>query len=226
VSVKEIAGKHLLAVTSVKRILWNAGVKLRRLEERAQVSIPQEDRTVDEIREKLKPHLGKRIKVRGCLSKFDLWSIQYREVGRACISEAEVDGEVVADHVWVMAVQHWMSHKTDIGKQVEFTSIVAPYSDKRGHRNYHLTNPDELQVLHDPPALRLGGPPDDEELPMTEEKAGVTDSMRDPLETLRQVKEFTKAIGGQEQAAKVAAALESVTLPVPQLVSWIKALSE
>jgi hypothetical protein len=185
---------------------------------------------MDEIREKLKPYEGKRIKIRGCLSAFADWMHKYRDIGRACIAQPELDGEVVADHVWVMGVQHWLGHKGDIGKQVEFSAVVKPYQDmKMAHRNYHLINPDELVVLHDPPAFRFPTPQADEDIPPPEEEAPVTDEKQvepPPLETLRQVKGFTKAVGGQEQAEKVVEALEAVTIPVPDLIAWVKAMAE
>jgi hypothetical protein len=182
---------------------------------------------MDEIREKLKPFVGKRITIRGCLAAFSDWIQNYRDVGRACISLPEMEGEVVADHVWVMGVQHWFQHKEDIGQQVEFTAVVKPYTDSKARgTNYHLTNPDELQVLHGPPALRIPDLPDDEALLIPDDKAGNPEQVQDPLEVLRQVKAFTKAIGGQDQAEKVAIALEAVTIPVPELITWVKALGE
>jgi hypothetical protein len=185
---------------------------------------------MDEIREKLKPHLAKRIKIRGRLSEFSGWMQKYRDIGRACIAQPELDGEVVADHVWVMGVQHWQSHKADIGKQVEFTAVVNPYQDmKTGRRNYHLINPDELVVLHDPPAFRYPDPPAQEDTAPPEEVLPATDEKplaQAPLETLRQVKVFITAVGGQEQAEKVMGALEAVTIPLPDLIVWVRVMTE
>jgi hypothetical protein len=187
---------------------------------------------MDEIREKLKPHLGKRVKIRGSLSAFSDWTHKYRDIGRACISQPEMDGEVIASHVWVMGVQHWLDHKADIGKQVEFEAVVNQYADpKVGGNNYYLINPDELRILHDPPAFRISDPSPDVEVRHQQEELTVPNNVpddkpvaNDPLEVLHQVKSFVKAVGGQEQAEIVATALEAVTIPVLDLIAWIKAL--
>lgn len=57
-----------------------------------------------EIREQMKPLVGRRIKVRGGLVSFGQWTRNYRDVGRACISYPEYNGEVLAEHVWVTDV--------------------------------------------------------------------------------------------------------------------------
>ena len=71
-----------------------------------------------QVREKLRPLYGKRVRVRGILSNFRAWQQNYREVGAACISQPEIDCEVVADHVWVLHVPHWQCHRDDVGRQV------------------------------------------------------------------------------------------------------------
>jgi hypothetical protein len=185
---------------------------------------------MDDIREKLKPYLAKRIKIRGCLSKFDLWTDRRtnREIGRACISNPELDGEVIASHVWVMNVKHWP--RSEKGKQVEFEAVVNQYADaKVGGNNYHLINPDDLHILHDPPAFRISDLPPDEDVRPQQEALPVPTNKpvtNDPLETVRQVRAFTKAVGGQEQAENVAKALEDVKISLPDLITWIKALGE
>jgi hypothetical protein len=186
---------------------------------------------VDEIRHKLAPLVGKRIKIRGTLQAFREW-INYqgaihRDVGRALISQPELDGEVLSHHVWVMGVQHWLMFKDEVGKQVEFSAVVKTYTDKHKDQNYHLINPDELVVLHGPPALTIPDPVPEDDIPIpTKEDKPVDKPVEDPLEILRQVKTFVKAVGGQEAAGKVAEALGAVTIPVAQLIAWIKALGE
>jgi hypothetical protein len=69
-----------------------------------------------EVREKMIPLVGKRITVRGSLEKFGDWTKNYRDVGRACIVDPEMNGEVLADHVWVTDVRHWRQYKHDLGK--------------------------------------------------------------------------------------------------------------
>jgi hypothetical protein len=126
-----------------------------------------------------------------------------------------------------MDVNHWS--KAEIGKQVEFEALVKQYADQKvGGNNYHLIYPADLQVLHDPPALHIPDPPQDEELSPDEEPIMTDDKSlgTNPLETLRQVKAFIKAVGGLKHAVTVANELEKVTIPVPDLIAWIKAMGE
>ena len=70
-------------------------------------------------------------------------------------NDAEVDGEVLAQHVWAIDVPHWLQYKHDLGKQVEFTALVKIYTDRDGVISYSLTNADDLTFLHSPPALAI-----------------------------------------------------------------------
>lgn len=186
---------------------------------------------MSEVREKLKPLLGKRIKVRGSLVQFADWTRNYRDVGRACISYPEHDGEVLAEHVWVIDVPHWMQSKCRLGEQVEFTAVVKSYSDKDGIKNYCLTNADELNFLHNPPALSIPDPPE-EEMPQPERNDDPPpepieeEPLGDPLETIRQIKQFAKECGGLEQAERIAQAVRKLAIPLPQVIAWIGALRE
>ncbi len=180
---------------------------------------------MNEIREKLKPLVGKRIKFRGYLAGFEDWTDKhlYRDIGRACISQPERDSEVLADHVWVLGTKHW-PHDA-LTNQVEFDAIVASYWDEKNRvTNYCLKHPGQLNTLHGPPAVKIPDIVDD--LPERAETSEVELKAANPLDTLRAVKTFIKEIGGQEQAAKVAAALEAIDLPVSELISWVKALGE
>jgi hypothetical protein len=56
-----------------------------------------------------------------------------------------------------------------------------------------------------------------------EGRAGVGPGL---LEALRQIKAFVKAVGGTEQAEKVAAALDNLTLSPTELVRWLRVLRE
>ena len=184
---------------------------------------------MDGIREKMKAFVGKRMKVRGTLFGFGEWTFNYRDIGRACIAHPQIAGEVMADHVWVLGTKRWCEHKGAIGKQVEFNATVGIYDDKkRGSTNYHLIHPDDLQVIHDPPALRIPDPPADEVISLVQENVTMIDKTpidQDALEILRQVKTFTKAVGGQDQALNVMRALEEVAIPLPDLIAWIKELA-
>jgi hypothetical protein len=92
-------------------------------------------------------------------------------------------------------------------------------------QDYGLADPDEQIVLYDPPALRPE--PQEAEKPMSPNNNAVDErSKEDPLQTLRQVKRFAKIAGGLKQAEEILKALELVTLPIPQLIAWIKVLRE
>jgi len=136
-----------------------------------------------------------------------------------------MNGEVVADHVWVMGVTHWHKHKEEVGKQVEFNAIVRPYSDG-SVTNYNLVNPDELVFLHEPPALTIPDPPDDETISVSEPSE---DSQPEPevsLQAMRQAKTLAKVCGGFDEAERFVEAMQNVTIPLPQLLEWIRALKE
>jgi hypothetical protein len=186
---------------------------------------------MSEVREKLKPFVGKRIKVRGALVSFADWIRNYRDVGRACISCPEHNGDVLAEHVWVTDVPHWLNYKCNLGAQVEFTAVVKRYLDRDSGVNYCLTNADDLVLLHNPPALAIPDPPE-EEIPQSEQNdspppEAVNDKVvGDPLETIREVKRFCKDCGGFDQAERMAEAMKALTIPIPQLIAWIKALRE
>lgn len=195
---------------------------------------------MNEIRTKLMQYLDQRVTVRGCLSNFGDFTQNHREVGRACIDSPEVDSEVVANHVWVVGVlPHWAPHKGDIGKQVRFDAIVTEYGDKDGTQNYGLMYPSEPEILFHPPALKIPDLPDPspparkvpeppvvKPLPSPEEKPVSDKPTDDSFEAARQAKAFIKALGGPDQAAKLVKALETVKMPMPQLIGWVKVLSE
>lgn len=91
--------------------------------------------------------------------------------------------------------------------------------------DYDLTNPDEQIVLYDPAELRPE--PQEEEKPLPPNNNAVDErSKEDPLQTLRQVKRFAKTAGGLKQAEEILKALELVTIPIPQLIAWVKVLRE
>jgi hypothetical protein len=176
----------------------------------------------NEVREKFRPLEGKRIKVRGSLSAFRDWQHNYREVGRACISQPEVDHEVMAHHVWIMGVQHWQPHRDAIGRQVEFDAVVTRYYDRDlSAMNFSLANPSELSLLHGPPGMNIPEPPDDARAP--EEPANGRARENDSLETLRRIKAFVKAVGGSEAALRVVSALGDVNLDAVELARWVDA---
>jgi hypothetical protein len=117
------------------------------------------DTSMSEIREKLKTLVRQRVRIRGTLAKFAEWIRNHRDVGRACIADPEMNGEIVAHHVWVTDAPHWLQHKGDVGHQVEFEAVVKVYTDRGGETNYCLGSADMLQVLHTPVALTIPDPP-------------------------------------------------------------------
>jgi hypothetical protein len=92
-------------------------------------------------------------------------------------------------------------------------------------QEYGLTNPDEQIDLNHPPTLRPE--PQEAEMPLPTNNNAVDERAKeDPLQTLRQVKRFAKRIGGLKQADEMLHALEAVTIPIPELMAWIKVLRE
>jgi hypothetical protein len=150
-------------------------------------------------------------------------------VGRACISHPENNGEVLAEHVWVTDVPHWLLYKCNAGEQVEFSAVVKGYVDRDGNKNFCLTNADELTFLHcgtaTPPAV-----PDEGDVPLMEQSHDSppevmgAEPVGDPLERIRRVKHFVKEFGGFENAERIALAVQNVAIPLPQLIAWIGAL--
>jgi hypothetical protein len=97
---------------------------------------------MSEVREKLKPLLGRRVNIRGVFAKWDdHWMRNYRQTGRACIQDAEIDCEIVSRHVWVTDVPHWKQHRGAVGSQVVFDAVVQSYIDKSTQKtNYCFGN--------------------------------------------------------------------------------------
>ncbi len=190
------------------------------------------DDTMSEIRERLKPLLNKRVKVRGTFAKWDdHWVQNYREVGRACISSPEIDSEVVCQHVWVVNVPHWKQHKEAIGSQVQFDAVVTSYVDRATQKtNYCFAQAGDLTVLH-LPAIPIPDPPkerdateewDEPEPDAAPELDSMADPSLDPMEVVRQLTTFTKTCGGYDQAEKMLEAQPPI--PVPELLELIRAM--
>jgi hypothetical protein len=185
-----------------------------------------------QVREKLRPLYGKRVRVRGILSNFRAWQQNYREVGAACISQPEIDCEVVADHVWVLHVPHWQCHRDDVGRQVEFEAVVNRYFERQlGENNYGLATPGDLVLRDGGPCLNIPEPPPDD-VPPPEQNGSLafhgngaaTDAAQDdPCDVLRRVKAFVKAVGGSEAALRVVAALGDVGMDAVELARWVDA---
>jgi len=70
-------------------------------------------------------------------------------------------------------------------------------------------------------------PPQEYEAPAPEiEPDADAPEVLDPLQVMRQVKTFAKECGGLEQAERMALAIQQVTIPLPQLIEWLRAMRE
>jgi hypothetical protein len=181
---------------------------------------------MSEIRETLKPLLNKRVQIRGTFAKWeDHWLRNHRQVGRVCITQPEIEGQVVAQYVWVVAVPHWKQFRDAVGSQVIFDAVVQSYSDRVTQKtNYCLGNAGELTVLHWP-ALAIPDPPHEEDVDekrVEPKPAPASEPQLTPLEKIRQITAWAKASGGYEQLEKV---LENMPpMPVSELLEYVRAM--
>jgi hypothetical protein len=187
------------------------------------------------IREKLIPYLGKRVKVRGVLGKWGDWMRNYRDVGRVCIQSPEIDGEVVADYVWVTDVPHWQHLRQNEGEQVEFEAVVSKYLQRSDRKtNYCLTSAGDPTLLHQPPAFRISDLPDhDDEIepaeaemdePEQQPNESEVSASRDALRDLRGARAFANACGGPVKALEVLGKLPD--MPLLLLKDYLSVLGE
>ena len=183
---------------------------------------------MSDIREKLKPLLDKRVEVRGTFAKWeDHWMNNHRQVGRVCIQQPEIDGEVVAQYVWVVAVPHWKQFRDAVGSQVVFDAVVQSYQDRAsGKKNYCLGNAGDLTVLHWP-ALAIPDRPqtkDVAEKRVEPKPAPAPEPHPNPIEAIRQITVWAKAAGGLSVVEKVLTEMPSI--PVPVLLEYVRAMKE
>jgi hypothetical protein len=191
---------------------------------------------MSEFREKLKPFQNKRVTVHGTLVEYGLWTQNYREVGRFCIEEVEMNGEVVCDHVWVMGTNHL--ERCELGRRVELDAMVNQYADHAiGGNNYGLKNPSKLVLLDKPVALTIphsvasttSDPP--EEIPMLTngqtdrlDVKNVTDHTAGGLDMAKTAMAFIKAAGGLKRAKKCLEAIPA-DVPLAVLSEWVGVLA-
>jgi len=189
---------------------------------------------MSEIREKLKPFLNKRVTVRGTFFSWDnRWERNYRQVGRACIVNPEIDSEVVCQHVWVVDVPHWKQHKDAVGSQVVFDAVVQSYVDRVSNKtNYCLASAGDLTLLH-LPAMPIPDPPkevdvaekwEEPEPDAAPELDAAPEPVLNPMEKIRQIRTFVKTCGSYDQAEKVLETLPPI--PVPELLEFIRAMKD
>jgi hypothetical protein len=191
-----------------------------------------------EVREKLIPYLGKRVKVRGVLGKWGDWRRNFRDVGRVCIQSPEISDQIVADYVWVTDVPHWKHLKGNEGFQVEFEAVVRKYAHRTGSTNYCLTNASAPTLLHQPPALTIPDYPgqDDEmrpeepemdesvEQPVSEPVEMQLPAPRDAILDWRGVKALARVCGSPAKALEMLDKLPN--MPLPLLKEYLMVLSE
>lgn len=181
---------------------------------------------MSDIREILKPLLNKRVRVRGIFAKWDdHWVIHRKQVGRVCIRQPEIDGEVVAQYVWVVGVPHWKQYRDALGSQVIFEAVVQ-CTTRFDETNYCLGNADDLTVLH-PPALAIPDPPPKDDMSEKWEEpepAPVPEPQLKPIDTIRQITAWAKTSGGFDVVEKVLVNMPS--MPVPELLEYVRAMKE
>lgn len=186
-------------------------------------------------RENMKRYLKRRVTVRGTLAGFDTtWKTGHKYTGRACITSPEIDGEVVCDHASVVDVPHWKEHKSAIGSQVTFNAVVQSYLDRHDQTSYCFANASELSFLHQPPALSIPDPPQDEDfledfVPSASDEhqdsqTPIPSFNDDTMGKIRQVKVFAKMCGGYDKAEEIVEAVPS--MPTAELLDFIRALKE
>jgi hypothetical protein len=109
---------------------------------------------IDELRiEKLAQYDGKRIKFRGTLDDWADWDESYGRVySRACLTNVEKDGELIAHHVWVIRAEPLEVLEPKIGDTVELTGIVKAFPRKKdnGQIDYCVHCPEDVRVVSVP----------------------------------------------------------------------------
>jgi hypothetical protein len=192
---------------------------------------------MSEKRETLKPHLNKRITIRGT---FNEWRNDWTEraksrsgidriTGRACIANPEMDHEVVATHVWVNSVSHWEQHsQSALGLQVSFDAIVSKYRTKDGETSYCLSQAGELTILHGPPCIPIPDLSQDDQMPETKQfdDAPTEPDAISPFDAFRFARQVAKKCGGLPQALEVAKLLEETPISIIELKNWLQVMSE
>lgn len=182
---------------------------------------------MSDIRENLKPLLNKRVRVRGVFAKWDdHWVSHQKQVGRVCITQPEIDGEVVARYVWVVGVPHWKQYRDALGSQVIFEAVVQRYTTRCNETNYCLGNADDLTILH-LPALAIPDPPQEDDMAdkwEEPEPIPAPEPQSKQIETIRQITAWAKTNGGFDLVEKVLVTMPS--MPVPELLAYIRAMKE
>jgi hypothetical protein len=207
---------------------------------------------MSEYREKLKPYHNKRVVIRGTITAYGSWMQNHRKVGRFCLTEPELNGEIICGHVWVTGTNHL--EPCEIGRRVEVDVTVNQYSDASiGRSNYGLKNPGKLIILDKPAALAIPCAvalttthlPEEEttmlangeafgeafERPDVKNvlnvigQASIAAPHGDGLEMVKTVRAFMKTVGGPKKARKFLEALPA-GIPLGTLTEWVMRLTD
>jgi len=184
---------------------------------------------MSEFRERLRPYLNKRVKIRGTFHKFDEhWHTGFKQTGRGCIVKPEISGEIVASYVWAVGVPHWEQFRDQTGAQVTFDALVQEYRTRGGNEiNYCLANAGKLEFIN-PPALYTPLPmadpipllPAADPMPPAKTVAAPAGS----IEKIKEIKAWAKQVGGFEVAEQVLSTLPNI--PLPELLEFLSVLKD
>jgi hypothetical protein len=159
-----------------------------------------------EFRTELAQHLGHRISIRGAVTEIRI----DHQGTRACITDPELEGEILCRHVWVLGItDDWTDQE---GSQVTFDAVVRDYNNGDG-RNYCLRNPSNLQVIS-PPAIKIPKlvKPTRSDEPFAAEQSKPQEGGRDAIADIRQAKSFAKQCGSPIKALEIVGKLPDIPL--------------
>lgn len=89
-------------------------------------------RDTDPERLDMQPYLNRRTKAAGMFVRFDQWD-DYgtnRQYPTARLDDLEIDGKVVAPHIWLHRAQALVAMDPARGNRIEFDGVVTRYSRK------------------------------------------------------------------------------------------------
>lgn len=168
-------------------------------------------------RPKLAPYKGRRIHVSGLVDGSDNWHDwkTHRNYRTMCLVDVEVDGALVADHVWLHRVDEVLAKvKPTKGERIRVSALVKEYTktlpeaDENGRRtikSYFLDHPEDV-TLPDRRRFVLDRPPEPEPQPEPKSKP---ERQPQPLpsprlgigEIIGQLKRIADQIGWDDLAA-------------------------
>src|SRR4051812_39627038 len=178
---------------------------------------------MSDFREKLQPFLNKRVEVRGVFAKWDdHWVRNFRQVGRVCIADPEIDGQVACEHIWVVDVPHWKQHQDATGMQVAFDAVIKKYTTRSKETNLCMGNASDLSILH-LPVLAIPDPLKDDEMVEPLEERGKS-APSSQMERIHLVKTFARTCGGYDQIRKMLTNMPPIS--ISEMLDIIKVLED